>query len=436
MLELKVIPGKSVGLFQIGMPLSNAITHLRRNSKEIKKVEVIYNENDPLNYGPVLTLLDSGIILRFEPHSQRLISIEVSDLRQVKLSYSGTVFTGTPSRVPTFVQVYQLFGPTYPGKFQQSSRTYHLHYSGVTFLFPIPSKYEREYAASSDSDEIPMELPDGTTPVARSMRVFYGKDPDHLQLPSIPKESIYLEPITARIQDGLFFSRQNSMIKFGDTPQDVITSIGAPSKVFVKDRNKIRIHAKEEGEPVGSDYFYNYFHFGIDVMFDGTEHVAKKFILHTNIPGTKDFNRYVRCNYKIPVSDFFTEVNENNTEDNIQSSFIHPSMSWNTCTELLGKAEGQPLINNYKSTNNPFGGTRFYAYRGCIFEVMKCNYMSSVTLFQPSKSFVVNGDSRNSKPIKQEDDNQDGSNDNDNNDKNNKTKSSKKKKKTQGKSKN
>ena len=44
-----------------------------------------------------------------------------------------------------------------------------------------------------------------------------------------------------------------------------------------------------------SDYFYNYFTLGIDILFDGSKHSVKKFVLHSNYPGHYDFNIYYRC---------------------------------------------------------------------------------------------------------------------------------------------
>lgn len=40
-----------------------------------------------------------------------------------------------------------------------------------------------------------------------------------------------------------------------------------------------------------TDYFFNFFHLGLDVLMDGTLHVCKKIVLHGNIPGHYDFQR-------------------------------------------------------------------------------------------------------------------------------------------------
>ena len=40
-------------------------------------------------------------------------------------------------------------------------------------------------------------------------------------------------------------------------------------------------------------YFFNYFTLGMDILFDGHDDRAVKFILHTNYPGHYDFGMYV-----------------------------------------------------------------------------------------------------------------------------------------------
>ena len=54
----------------------------------------------------------------------------------------------------------------------------------------------------------------------------------------------------------------------------------------------MRLHnVKSQGE--ATDYFYNYFSLGFDILFDGVTHAAKKFVFHTNFPSHHVFNWYV-----------------------------------------------------------------------------------------------------------------------------------------------
>jgi len=82
-------------------------------------------------------------------------------------------------------------------------------------------------------------------------------------------------------------------VLFGDSVQDVISAIGAPARVFYKSEDKMKIHspnAHRKAATQKSDYFYNYFTLGFDLLFDARTNCVKKFILHTNYPGHYNFN--------------------------------------------------------------------------------------------------------------------------------------------------
>ena len=50
----------------------------------------------------------------------------------------GAALVGGASHPATFVRVYDIYGPTYPGEFDANTGAYTLHYPGVAFWFPIP----------------------------------------------------------------------------------------------------------------------------------------------------------------------------------------------------------------------------------------------------------------------------------------------------------
>ena len=54
-------------------------------------------------------------------------------------------------------------------------------------------------------------------------------------------------------------------VMFGDTPQEVVSALGAPARVFFKAEDKMKIHspnAHRKAAAQKSDYFYNYFTLG------------------------------------------------------------------------------------------------------------------------------------------------------------------------------
>uniref|UniRef100_H2YCQ7 Uncharacterized protein n=1 Tax=Ciona savignyi TaxID=51511 RepID=H2YCQ7_CIOSA len=125
-----------------------------------------------------------------------------------------------------------------------------------------------------------------------------------------------------------------------------------------------------------SDYFYNYFTLGLDILFDGNSHTVKKFVLHSNHPGHYNFNIYYRCEFKIEL------LNET-------SSFaIVPSTRWHSVINSLQDqlVIGEPVVLNRASstnTTNPFGSTFCYGVQNMIFEVMANDYIASVTIYKP-----------------------------------------------------
>ena len=74
--------------------------------------------------------------------------------------------------------------------------------------------------------------------------------------------------------------------------QDVISALGCPERVFYKSEDKMKIHTPDAHRRVraSSDYFYNYFSMGVDILFEASTHIVKKFVLHTNYPGHYNFN--------------------------------------------------------------------------------------------------------------------------------------------------
>lgn len=70
-----------------------------------------------------------------------------------------------------------------------------------------------------------------------------------------------------RIDSKIQFERE---VLLGHSAQDVTTAIGAPSEVFYKSEDKMRIHtpnALRRNSDTKSDYFFNYFTLGMVSIF-------------------------------------------------------------------------------------------------------------------------------------------------------------------------
>ncbi|KAF9937421.1 hypothetical protein BGZ65_001512 [Modicella reniformis] len=331
-LDLPIVPGKGLGWFKLGMSLWDTIRHLRDQVALIPVVDFKYSEEDPFAADIILKLKSNGIELRFEPYSQRLKLIIVDDFQRVRLTYKGDEVSSSKA-VPTGELINKLFGPAFPGEFDSSTTQYTLLYPGLSLVFPIPEHLMLTYQVSAD---VPIEFPDGGTPFATHMYIYFGESWVKASLPSLPGPTLHggrmggnrgeVDRVIAQINHGVVIhfvggtqSQKCPILFLVTTPQDLIADLGPPGSIYYKEDDKLEIHSdnnkdsyqtqqEDDGimgkmDDIGyersshtpqasqqpNDYFYNYFNLGIDVLFDGSSHRCKKIVLHTNIPGHFDF---------------------------------------------------------------------------------------------------------------------------------------------------
>ncbi|KAL0391499.1 UNVERIFIED_CONTAM: hypothetical protein Slati_4535000 [Sesamum latifolium] len=382
---LDLRPGLGLGPFSLGMPICEAFAHIEQQPNVYDVVHVKYYDEEPLKLDMVISFPDHGFHLRFDPWSQRLRLIEIFDVKRLQMRYA-TALIGGPSTLATFVAVYALFGPTYPGVHDKERGVYTLFYPGLSFAFPIPSQYAE--CCRDREAELPLEFPDGTTPVSCRVSVYdsstdskvgVGSSLAKACVPPLPAGSLYMEEVQVKGKNcGLQLGGSISLLA---SPQDVWTELGRPCGIHQKQVDQMVIHSASDPRPrttLCGDYFYNYFTRGLDILFDGQTHKIKKFVLHTNYPGHADFNSYMKCNFLIYSSDFGGSFHR---DGNTSKCAITPSTKWEQVKEILGDC-GRAAIQTQGSTSNPFGSTFVYGYPNIAFEVMKNGYVATVTLFQ------------------------------------------------------
>jgi len=161
-----------------------------------------------------------------------------------------------------------------------------------------------------------------------------------------------------------------------------MSAIGAPSRVFYKSEDKMKIHspnAHRKAAALRSDYFFNYFLMGLDILFDARSQTVKKFILHTNFPGHYNFNMYHRCEFNLNL--------EGSSAGNLGSQPVNitPISKWEAVSMVVGPCERPVVLNRASSTNttNPFGSTFCYGIQDIIFEVMPNGHLASLSLYLP-----------------------------------------------------
>ncbi|KAF9426796.1 hypothetical protein BGZ94_005997 [Podila epigama] len=246
-LDLAIAPGKHLGWFRLGTSLWDIIRLLRDQAALIPVVDLKYSEENPFAADIVLRLASNGIELRFEPLSQRLKLIKVDDFSRLRLTYQGGEVSSAKA-LPTFLLAYKLFGPTYPGEFDGSKHLY-------TLSYPV---------------DLPLEFPDGTTPVASHMYIYYSADwttaapvPISTLVRNIQESNspghhggrfgegkTELERVIARINYGVSLQfagmtpQQKCLILLHvTTPQDLLADLGSPASIYYKEEDKMKIHS-------------------------------------------------------------------------------------------------------------------------------------------------------------------------------------------------
>uniref|UniRef100_A0A8C5H548 Uncharacterized protein n=1 Tax=Gouania willdenowi TaxID=441366 RepID=A0A8C5H548_GOUWI len=395
MLDLEVVPERTLGNeqweFALGMPFPQAVSILQKQCRIIKNVQVLYSEQTPLSHDLILNLTQDGIKLLFDATNQKLKVIEVYDLSKVKLKYCGVDFN-SQAIAPTIEQIDQSFGATHPGVYNAAEQLFHLNFRGLSFSFQLDSwneapKYE---VLIFENFTCGIGIPHGA--MVKRMHIYTGNNLQETKAPAMPLAcffgNIYAESvdvlrdaagpvglklrlITAGCGVGVMADSKVKVfeknIYFGNSCQDVLAALGSPHKVFYKSEDKMKIHSPSPHKQIPSkcnDYFFNYFTLGVDILFDSTSHLVKKFVLHTNFPGHYNFNIYYRCDFRIPIV-----IKKGET------------FNWDQIQELLGHPMEKPVVLHRSSSannTNPFGSTFCFGLQKMIFEVMTSHHISGV----------------------------------------------------------
>ncbi|KRY20919.1 Uncharacterized protein T12_7880 [Trichinella patagoniensis] len=362
------------------MPLGQAIAYLQRAYQIFKGIELVYSDKDPLVSDVVVNLTNNGIKLLFDASSQLLKVIEIIDMNKVCLSYSGMVFS-TPSKKPSI-----------------EKHVYILSWRGLSMLFPAEQNLKPFFARGLSS----LHFADGTTLFVSKIVIYHGNSLTETTISKTPVScyhgQCYAEKIEVMRSDVRTFGLNitlsservdctsysnnspemlNRLILFGDSCQKVASALGFPNAVYYKSEDKMRIHlpsAQRTKCNEKSDYFYNYFTMGLDILFDATSHRVKKFVLHTNYPGHYDFGIYNRCNFNFKLygnaASEHVEVTPFKKWEELESSLFG---STRNCDLPAALGQHQPVVLNRSCSNNdsnPFGSTFCFGYQDIIFEVM------------------------------------------------------------------
>ncbi|CAM0512304.1 unnamed protein product [Fasciola hepatica] len=440
MLDVEVVPEMAIRHknweFLLGMPIQQMIEILRKQDCIIKSVDFWYNHKSPFTSNLAVVLPVDGLRFHFDPLLQRLRLIEIYDLSRVTLRYWAQYFN-SPSVTPTLQEVLRIFGSTKPLLPVESDGSYRLSYRGITFFMTPTSFGSGSHDHTSSVAPIGSLNPSEQTLVVTRLFIYSGNNLSEakitLDLPSACYlNNVFLERLevlrhinaTSALRFHLVSQdlsvnptrepqtrRFTRTLQFGATVQDVLAALGSPSRIFYKTEDKMQIHMPKWyriDQPRRSDYFFNYFTLGVDILVDGQTHQVIKFVLHTNQPGEYTFNTYYRCFFEIPLLSSAPGVEKiveegahgDLAEDLPRDSplmdagadtgfVVTPFVKWSTIqhhNEALLTVEPVVIHRSVKAGTNIFGSTLAYGYQDIIFEVIpNCDYLASVTLYAPAR---------------------------------------------------
>jgi len=234
-----IIPSRALGPFMIGMPIGSALEYIQKHGMRMRNNEFLFHAEDPLSSDLVLTLLDCGLRLRFDARQQRLKLIDVFDWAKITMTYDGASLGKNGNTEGSFRSLYRVFGLTFPGSFDQKRCQYLLQYPGLCFVFALPKGFQD----NQNAVELPLDLPDGSSPPVARLFIHSGSNVNQLSLPALKDHTHYFEPVHVYLNTGVLFTKRRRHITFNCSAQDLLTDFGPPSRILQKDRDQMQIHS-------------------------------------------------------------------------------------------------------------------------------------------------------------------------------------------------
>ncbi|KAG0763936.1 hypothetical protein G6F57_005855 [Rhizopus arrhizus] len=438
-IELVIIPGRSLGPFKLGSSLWDNLNFLLDKSQFFPSVELKYSQEEPLEYDFIVALPNSGLNLRYDGSLQRLKSIECYDPSK------GLAFTFP---IPTKHQDLYKSSTDLPLEFPDgttpiASKVVLYSNSNTWQEASVPSlpKVIAESNASTsikygklerrEVESVIAKPTKGVTlvfPAANHIGTRDNNANSHHDTINAESDNI-INPDNSNNTTNTFIHNRTVFIHLNvSTPQDILAELGKPSRIFYKEEDKMKIHSVNDHNSTlhasqhhpfelntndatvaattllddkgiqPTDYFFNYFYLGIDILMDGALHVCKKIILHGNIPGHYDFQKYKRCPFQIQFSkkknkknklnnaSLLVDVEDDNEEiitADMKISTMQERIPWDCSNTIKEDGPKKPVIlTRGSSEQNPFGSTYLTGYdEGIVMEVMKNGYVPTVVLF-------------------------------------------------------
>ncbi|GAA5906625.1 uncharacterized protein JCM6883_004536 [Sporobolomyces salmoneus] len=354
---LDLIPGDSLGPFQLGSLLFNVLNHIRSYRQAYPSAKLLWDDENPSTAPIHLILSQPPLHLTFSSLSQRLSRIEVNPTSFLSasrprssdssagnwVSYRGKLLRDDDrnrdreEKEDVVRTVRRVLGPTYGsssstttttgGQERKEEEKEMLCYPGVALgvtekgsklnriiLTPLPSNDdESSSAVPVDQAWLHPKLPDSPL-IARG----------DLQIAEISLDSTTRTPLSVTLHfhspPPLASSRQDTRelnderiqpvkLVIGETTsEDILCDLGSAVRSFWKEDDRMTIHTHPSYSSVDpsftlNPYFLSYPHLALTLLLQprsgSTSQVLEKIILHSNLPGQINFGRTSRANWRI-----------------------------------------------------------------------------------------------------------------------------------------
>lgn len=323
--SFNIQPGRGLGgLFYLDMPINRAINKLQSFSSRVPEVRLITQTS---SQAILLNIPDYRLTLIFHELFQTLVMIEIdcrpSRGREIPLFYSSQLLTNY-SELPNLIQSSYI-----PEKIEGNSTLE--HYKGITLI-------------TSSNDLLKILIHKGNT------------------IPHNGERGADVDTFIVHLRSKIEFKKAVGHVyrlEWHCFPEAVVEILGAPDKVYYKARNKTAC----------SDYFYNYFELGVDLLFDGNKHTLKKIVMHTNQPENMLFNEYTRCHFQI-------------YDRNGEGEHIDSLTNYAKVQEFMKRVYEQNCPIEVSLRRYPYGfkPTQYCSYPEITFEVLQSGLLASVIL--------------------------------------------------------
>lgn len=406
-------------MVEIGSSLYDVLKSLQLQGFQLK---FIFDPNKIVEVPYIVLIKSLSIRLLFNGSSQLLEFIELNKFDNLNIHYKGNKINGLNLK-----KIYNnSFGPTYPGEVQDGN--YYLSYPGISFRFQLPNDLKES------KKDILVDLLEEDNLIVESIIVHNEenwksvydkhiiKDEDQYVLlkkqPKILIQSkfIKIERLDCIIPLGkikIIFQSHPDLINDYEIilnktlQQDILSIIGPPDEIFLKNDSRLTIHEKKDSKEDNHEIFHNYFRYGFDILYDISSNQGskiKKIILHNNLPNSLFFQKYKKCiwrmiGYETSFDSSWERFNKSNGVATSEMYFSEISSNFKKCGNTTTSS---PIILNrndlFNSLENSiefitideeddkydktWGQVLIYAYKRCIWEILSVNNgVNSITLY-------------------------------------------------------